>query len=621
MEDLGDKSIGRREFIAGAGVAMLGGCVSCPAHLAMPRAPGTFDLSDVHAHFFNLSDLPVRGFIRDVLVPNRAPGIVGIADALGDLGHFLKQFAPTVSAEGRGLYSRFEDVPERHVPEEDYARHVADRINAQAAVPPVSAGFTAGDGAPLFGADLNLAQSYGALAIVLDNPAPGPGFVAPSVDAVPPVSPARILEILADTGDAAAASFVGGDGSPCAMKMVQCPDSASEGCAAAQCEEPDSTLEIDWARAKALIKWLWEMMQGRCNHVRRYLATTRSDAGDQTWRPHLVVHHLVDYDEWLGDAPDHASSHDAQIAFWTRFGRERRDELHLVTFGGFDPLKYAQERIANQRTSSGRLTQFDRLQGAFNNTGPAGPKISGFKIYPPMGFKPWGNRACDYRGRERARGIVSRRWSRAPYLGRDIGEEINLALAEFYRFCITHRAPVLSHSILGNQAACCFGQRANPSHWADLFERHPEYRGLRLCLGHIVNDARCFIHAIDGLRAQPSRPAPDHVWALHGTARLLEMSRAGQADVYADIGYLSEILAGERQAVEFFGALRWYCEQYDPGCRRILFGTDWIMIEQEVGYRRYVDLIRQGMTEAGWPSEWQQNLLSNNLRDFLGLQT
>lgn len=611
-----DFPIDRRLFIGGIGATLVGGCVSCPDELTGPRAPGTLALSDAHAHFFNMSDLPVRGFIEHVLVPNRAPRLIGLAAALGDLGHWLKRWSPTVAREGRGLYSRLGDIPERHVSGGEYARIVADRVNDQASATPIAADFTGDDRTPVFAPELTLAESYGALAIVLAGDATSLVRSADGRANPPIVSPSDIEAILAgDRAVPSSASLTADD--PCAMRTVSCPDSAGAGCAAESCEEPDASLDLQWARIKALAKWLWEIMQGRCNHVRDYLARTRTDVDGETWRPHLVVHHLVDYDRWLADAPAPASSHDDQIAFWTELARARADELRLVTFGGYDPLKHAEERLA------GRPSQFDRLQRYFLAGPDAARKIDGFKLYPPMGFKPFGNRGCDYEGRERARGIVSSRWSSERHLiGHDIGEEVNRSLADFYRFCIDHRAPVLSHAISGNQAACCFGQRANSSHWADLFERHAEYRGLRLCLGHIVYDARCFIHAVEGLGQRPPRPAPDHVWALHGTARLLQMSRAGQADVYADIGYLSEVLddgGGQpgSTAVAFFQALKWFCEQYDPDCRRILFGTDWIMIGQEPGYERYVERIRQGMIGADWPERWQGNLLRDNLREFL----
>ena len=604
-----DFPIDRRLFIGGIGATLVGGCVTCPEDLSAPRAAGTLDLSDVHAHFFNMSDLPVGGFIEHVLVPNRAPRLIGLAAALGDLGRFLKLFSPTVAREGRGLYFEFAEIPEHHISADRYARMVAERINARAEAAPIAAGFT-GDG-PVFAPELTLSESYGALAVVLTG---GTTSFAPSGEGrvIPPtVSPSDIETILAGDVAVLSSALLASD-EPCAMRTVSCPDSASSGCAAESCEEPDASLDLQWARIKALAKWLWEIMQGRCNHVRDYLARTRTDVDGEIWRPHLVVHHLVDYDRWIGDGPASASSHDAQIAFWTEFARARARELRLVTFGGYDPLKHAEERLA------GRPSQFDRLQRYFLASAGAPRKIDGFKLYPPMGFKPFGNERCDYAGRDRARGIVSSRWARERYLiGHDIGEEINRSLADFYRFCIDHRAPVLSHAISGNQAACCFGQRANPSHWADLFERHAEYRELRLCLGHIVNDARCFIHAVEGLRLAPPRPAPDHVWALHGTARLLQMSRVGQADVFADIGYLSEVLVDRGTAVAFFEALKWFCEQYDPDCRRILFGTDWIMIGQEIGYEHYVERIRQGMIGANWPEQWQRNLLRDNLREFL----
>jgi hypothetical protein len=594
-----DFPLGRRQFIGGAGAAMLGGCVSCPPRLTEPWAPATNALADVHAHFFNMSDLPIEAFIRHVLIPNRAPGLAGAGNALAEIAGWLKRRSPTIEEERRGLHLGIAAVPEREVSAERFSREVADFINRNAPAPQ-GANFAASASAR--------SQGFAELAALIGGATPGSADFAEQAGGR--VAPAQIEQILLGEGrnESATSAFAPED--PCATQRASCVDET--------CDEPvPAPLPLQADRILTALKWVWDMMQGRCNHVREYLQLTRSHSGE-SWRPGLVVHHLVDYDSWLADDPEPESGHQDQIRFWSDYSAAHSDEIQLLTFGGYDPLKHAEQRL------SGSPPLFDFLTRCYAGGTDAPARIHGFKLYPPMGFKPSGNRADDYRGTDRARGIVSGRWQGAAYAGHDVGAEINRSLALFYDFCLAHDAPILSHSIPGNQAACCFGQRADPAHWIDLMHSDARYRRLRLCLGHGIAEADCFVHAVEAQQGSNPPPVPPHVWALHGTRRLLEMSRAGQANVYADIGYLSELLrpddgAAATFAVRFFAALKWYCERYDPECRRLLFGTDWIMIGQELRYRRYVDLALHGMAGAGWPASWQHNLLHGNIRDFLKL--
>ena len=582
--------IGRREFVGGGGALLVAGCVSCPDPLAEPWTPGAGELGDVHAHFFNMSDLPIRGFVTHVLVPNRAPQYASLAEALGHLFDWLKGWAPTIREERRGLYLPLGGIPERHVSLRRYAEAAAEKINRESAGAAPSPSLVADFSRPA----PTRAESYRDLALVLNGARHGSqGVVPPQAH----VTADRMEGVVAGRWRAETRFAVEDPQDSCAVEPASCVEES--------CDEPPSSLSMQWEQIMTLFGWIGDMMEGRCRHVHHYLDCTRGGA----WHPKLIVNHLVDYDAWLGDQPADGSSHDQQIEFWSDLSLRIREQadVEIVTFAGYDPLKHAEQRLRNEPSF------FDRAQTYYQEG-----KIGGFKVYPPMGFKPSGNHRHDYRGETRARGIVGENWRKPPLAGHDIGEKINEALFAFYDFCVREDAPVLAHAIRGNQAACCFGQRANPAHWADLFEREPRYRRLRLCLGHLVSEAKCFADSV-----LAGGPGPAHVWALHGIARLLRMSAQGQANVYVDIGYLSEILKSdqsdsERFATRFFTALKAYCLRYDPCCERILFGTDWIVIGWELGYRRYVDLILQGMREAQWDQRWQENLLHNNLQRFLG---
>ena len=78
--------------------------------------------------------------------------------------------------------------------------------------------------------------------------------------------------------------------------------------------------------------------------------------------PALLVNLLVDYDRWIADAPQPSSSHDKQINFWSRLAAEQAARVDIRTFGGFDPLKHAEDRL------KGNPSWWQRQQELFRNS-------------------------------------------------------------------------------------------------------------------------------------------------------------------------------------------------------------------------------------------------------------
>jgi hypothetical protein len=617
----GFPSLDRRRFLAGAGTGFLIACSkSSPAALAGWASPHPLscDFGDVHTHFFNLSDLPARGFLQLVLIPNRFPNLPGILVALADLlVRAGKLYAPSIARERQRQYCRSVASSDGQVSADTVAKFMADRLRRRS-----SAGLrkSGSPGAILAAAPTDdLDQSYLALVQLLNeldvrkSGGQGVGLDGPDLDVDPDFLRSMLEgnEAFVRKADPAASAVPDEPFARCKTEPAACPGEACE-------QEVSLPPDLQKLEIPAILRWAYEMLLPRCVHVRDYLSRTRH----LEFRPRLLVHHLVDYDRWIGDGPRGRSSHAAQISFWTDYADQAKPTLELHSFAGYDPLKHAEQRLRGSTPWFNTLAEYYRNQ---RHQRP-GRRISGFKLYPPMGFKPLGNLACDFAGTERARGIVGRRWRRERALReRDLGAELDKSLREFYRFCVEERAPILSHAIPGNQAACCFGQRANPKHWIPVLEKR-EFAQLRLCLGHIVNSGRCFIDGVKVWRAhrcpeKRNQLVPPQVWTLHGTAELLRRSTAGEMDVYADIGYLSEVLdpaEGEGFSADFFRALKFYCDEVDPGCRRIMFGSDWIMIGHEGHYETYTSRILGGMEAAGWPDDWKANFMSENLKRFLG---
>jgi hypothetical protein len=557
-------------------------------------APGA--LADAHVHLFNMADLPAAGFFRYVVLPNQFSEYQFAWPALIDLAEFLKSLTITAAQEGRDP-----TVPGVGLLPADYSRKrfsllVAQRITAMAQGRAPAMVSDGGAGAAVTD-ETDLAGSYAELARRLSSRKRGPAAAVDSGLGASAVDPATISALVEQED---APGFVAPGGLPLA-----------EPCSEAPTKGPETNFFI---RMGSLLTWVRWMMQSRENHLKRYVGAISSPRR----KPRLIVNLLVDYDRWLGDSPLRGSDHHRQIALWSDLTRRHAQTLDIRTFAGFDPLKDAEQFIVKGRGYE-KDSDLWRYVGYFRNprSSVAGtPVIHGLKLYPPMGFRPSGNVPGDFKGEARALKEVKRLWSKPPLAGHAIHEVLNKSLDRLFAACDQHGIPLLAHAYHSNEAGRCFGARAGPTGWRPVLEKH---RKLRLCLGHFASAAD-FETAMAAREAH--RPIPVNAWPLQGTEALLKLNTAECSRVFADIGYMSEFLVGTRSAravltKAFFCRLKEYCVEFDPGCRHIMFGSDWIMLGQEPRHDQYVETIEQGLADAGWEPDWRHNFLYGNLERFL----
>lgn len=606
----------RRGFIAGSTAAIVSGCVSCPDVLLEEPQPGVLTIGDAHCHFFNASDLPVEGFLRDVALRERAPELGGTGRALISVFvKVVKPFSITVEAETVGLYGPLRaDLPEEDVPAERYAVELKALIESEAAKA-VETGLQIqklADRAQMVMSseeqdNFETQKSFRRLAALLRK-LEAPDDLTSKVDKLQSrlvererrqiqidltqvdqdllVSIARGEPIDEDRRDQSQKSFE--------LEMQQLLGEP-------ETDEPDPQRRRDGVNPKSVaqvISWGFIMMQSRCNHVRKYLKTMRSE----TAQPRRVVNLLVDYDYWLNDRPSRGSSADDQIRFWHRYSQTYEDQVSVKTFAGYDPLRHAYEMV------HGTSGYFDGLIEHAK-----GGRIAGFKLYPPMGFQAIGNENLEFQGSDGIGNRVIDWWRNNTPDGPELGDQLDQALKTLFRACVDKDLPILAHAGPGNATAKDFGKRANPLYWKQLLSTN-EFRNLRINLGHFTDSATRFITGVND-RQQGKEP-PEEVWELHSTNELVK-----KPNVFVDIGYTAELFGKkareENLPQKFFSALKWYCERYDSDCSQIMFGSDWIMLGLEAEHDRYVEVVQEGMRATNWSEQWQSNFLRDNLERFL----
>ena len=576
--------LSRRGFLGTAGGAAAALSIAPSRVFAQPTAQSGQPLGDVHVHLFNITDLPARGFFEHVVLWNSPLRHVRwLWPAILDLIVFFKTKTITAEAELKDLRAQISVA--RALSPQAFKQMAFNRIRALARQSPHFPG----------NGRLRPAQPYTREQAALR------------------VSYQRLSRLVAQFSDFrwagppedAAVTTLLSDREVDAIRV-----GATEPRGPECLEEPDSpTNPRVIAMVRETLKWAYQMMQSRQAHLTQY--RKEFSAGGRL-HPVRLVNLLVDYDAWLGDSPAAGSSHDSQIALWSHIAKLHEGEVDIRTFAGFDPLKDAEERL-NHRLDYATDSQMARYRRFLaNSSGDGSPRIDGFKLYPPMGFRPIGNMQEWFAARTRAGRQVRMRWMEKGLPFERLAEKLNESLTDFYRFCVAQSVPILTHGFHSNEAGRCFGARAGPRGWLEVFADHPD---LRLCIGH-------FAEADDlalGLRRRAAgRPVPARVWPLHGTEKLLELNTRTRSRVFADIGYMSELLIdGGSRAVRFFTDLKAYCEAYDPECRHFLFGSDWIMLAREPRHHLYAERILDSLAAAHWSPRWQRNLLHDNLERFL----
>ncbi|HEX4693611.1 hypothetical protein [Sphingomonas sp.] len=551
----GQNSIDRRALIATALATLVTACSTCPPLDAAP--PTRAKMGDSHVHLFNAADLPVAGFVRFVILPEYLPHIPEVGLALIDAAlSVLKAMAPSAAAE---LRQNPRDAPPRA-----FADRLGNRIDTMAR--------PARQAATLRPAE-DVAHSYAVLGALLEAADPTGGAANATTKSPTGATVDRaFLARVAVEGRAAARPDVG----------VRAGLSAIPSVSFAGVRGSD-----DLGALWDTIKWFYEMVLPRCRHLHDYLATI-SDSEHAT---DLIVNLLVDYDAWLGDQPSSGSSMIEQLRFWDRYGAGVADRVTIKTFAGYDPLRHAEDRLATPAAS----LYWDQLKSCLDPPSRGGaPLASGFKIYPPMGFRVSCNRGHEPE-RDRSGRLVRQRWDRNGWHIPEFGDRIEDVLDDFFRFCAGRDIPVVAHGRNSQEASKGTGEFASPQYW---------------------HERANWVWAQTG---RPLRASIAH-WSMTPEYRewmpkILALNVAGKANIFFDIGYTQEFLDGDGP-----GYLADLAQVYSP-CEKtakwLMFGSDWIMLEREPGVKNYLANAVAAIRAVDFWRPHEAPLLRENLRRFL----
>jgi len=252
----------------------------------------------------------------------------------------------------------------------------------------------------------------------------------------------------------------------------------------------------------------------------------------------LMVAHLVDFDWPIGGGAQTATSLSDQIRVMERISQLTGGRV--LCFAPFDPMKEVAFQLGLTTESSLQTVQDAILYHGF----------IGVKLYPPMGFAPFGNATL-------APGFWNRPWIPEQLQRGDLGQLMDDALSRLYAWCLSNGVPIMAHSNHSNGPSNAFEDLATARHWQGITGMD----GIRINFGHFGNNR------------------------LSGDSQEFcnYMNTAEGRHVYADAAYFSEILDQPAKLQNFLKTLYRDTKSKDDAAlaQRLMYGTDWEMIVRE----------------------------------------
>ena len=324
--------------------------------------------------------------------------------------------------------------------------------------------------------------------------------------------------------------------------------------------------------------------------------------------PLLLCPALVDYDYWLGQYVD-TSPLPEQVAVMGRLARRRTGPV-VHGYVGFDPLRQAAFGIGESKG----FEPMALVKRAIEEEG-----FVGVKLYPPMGFRAMGNAAAACQTYPDIEIIRKLKQGGAPAPdtcqprpadgSAAVGGKLDKALADLYQYCADQGACVLAHANDSNGANVDYGKRADPAFWIDVFTRWPT---LRVSLAH-------FGHFEEASAGAP--PGAQGVEASWEWTLGRYVGAHPDAPVFTDVSYLSEIMGkSPTELAAYAQNFRRWLDAFDPECRHLIFGTDWIMLGIESDYVDYAARVYAFFkNDVGLAAAQLDRLFVGNAAAFVGL--
>ncbi len=544
----------RRDILKAALTAAALPALKLPAFAKPPRR-----FIDIHCHFSNAADLPIRGFLQRVVMSDYSAGQA-------------QTLAGSISLSvWKGLAARLADTILKY--ETPTSQEELTCLNARA-------GACARSGA-------SASQTRGAMRSLKSGLAAGGKTIADvlvehySATGPEPKSGTRGLQ-LADHGDDTDAfvDFV--------LKEMESTGAGVPGASSRGLKGLGSSLSNAagaiggyLASGRSVFSRYFTWGELLTNYREAIIEAYYSLYDPQHARLILTAPAIVDYNYWLQDYSP--SSLKDQVELLSALSLRQPQPMH--GFVAFDPLREV-------RSTPNQPSALAIVQEAVTKRG-----FLGVKLYSPMGFKPMGNAAQD---------LTFPAYASMSEPG--FGAALDKALDTLYAWCEANEVPILAHTTDSQSAGPEYAARAEPKFWEKVLTKYPK---LRLNLAHFGNFKQA-LGASDALKAF------DKTWEYEIGAYI---AGGRFPNVYADISYFWWVLGGSASKDRIIAVKKLFAKYFeaDPHCERLMFGSDWNMSGREEGAAQYVDNVEAFFRDMGLNEQQLDNLFHKNALRYLGL--
>lgn len=478
--------VGQKSEIGGE-VPTTGNAILRPTHIRKAEGGPSFVI-DVHAHFFNARDVPIRGYLAGPVAHSKG-GVVGeLLKALAPIAEWIGNAAPRASDEFNELMTlaggtsftvmsedeRFRILDQRR---EKYLQELSGRLYEQLKVVP--------EFVRLYNEAQSVARSR---------------FRIQGVDA-PSLNENSLLNAMQRD------------------LQSQAPDAELYGA-----EEPSPYADGVLAFVGYMLSYRW------MNLLAYQRAFSTSDAAfgvDQ------VLGALVDFDHWLTPLP--RTAHEDQI---------KLHQLLSQLSGGYMRPLVAYNPWSDVLDNGKTLA---RVLDALDKRG-----FVGVKIYPPNGFRPFGN-------------------THSPSIpttpGMPSTTDLDRVLLRLWDECSKRNVPVMAHTGNSMGSDDAHNEAAGPIGWQALITAKGSTHPAKVNLGHFGGDS-------------------SHDNWNDELARM--MATPEGAGLYGDLGYWDELRCRKGLATCAARQKLDKAVKENPVVgQRLMYGSDWLMLSQEHRWDRY----------------------------------
>lgn len=177
---------------------------------------------------------------------------------------------------------------------------------------------------------------------------------------------------------------------------------------------------------------------------------------------------------------------------------------------------------------------------------------------------------------------------------------------ELWQFCVDEDVPVFTHcNSTGFYAKRDYTKFNNPRYWANVLAKFPK---LRLCFGHAGGAAGWFD------RYSKKKNDPEKNWETSFAKAIFDLC-VQHDHVYCETGFLPEVLDNAKPFIDRLTA----CFLAEPKfATRLLYGTDWHMIERIEAHTQYFEAC-EAMFEHPVLDQYKDLFFYANAVEYLNL--